>query len=125
MKRGILFLVLVFAVLLSNATTPIELFSNKENKPKDMPSIHYQQFKQQVINLNTYENKSLLATQVNKDDYLMLYVAGGLTVGTVVLAATVNTDNFPSNSPTEIRLGIIAGGLIIDALILTKYFIEK
>lgn len=87
----------------------------------------YQQFKYQLVNLETteYINYANLARRRKKDDKLMLYVAGGIAVATATLILTNNPDNFTSNSASGVNLGIAAGGTIACGMIVAKYFIDK
>lgn len=103
--------------LLFNLDNSFELTANK----------NYQQFKYQLVNLETteYINYANLAKRRKKNDNLMLYVAGGIAVATVTLILTNNPENFTSNSSSGVNLGIAAGGTIACGMIVAKYFIDK
>ncbi len=89
---------------------------------------NYQQFKHQLINLKTsdyHDFSSIKKRRKSKDDNLMLYVAGGLAVATTALILTNNPENFTSNSPGGVNLGIAIGGTLSCGLFVAKYFIDK
>ncbi|HAF30737.1 MAG TPA: hypothetical protein DCG75_16970 [Bacteroidales bacterium] len=88
---------------------------------------NYQQFKYQVVNLETndYVNYANLARRRKKNDNLMLYVAGGLALATATLILTNNPENFTSNSASGVNLGIAVGGTVACGMIVAKYFIDK
>ncbi|MGM0503097.1 MAG: hypothetical protein ACQESQ_00665 [Bacteroidota bacterium] len=87
---------------------------------------NYQQFKTQFLNLEINESQDYARLRRRgKDDYLMLYVAGGIAIATTALILTNNPDNFISNSPGDVNTGIAIGGGIACGLIITKFIIDR
>ncbi len=104
------------------------LLFNVENSSELALNKNYQQFKYQIVNLETteYTNYANLAKRRRKkNDNLMLYVAGGIAVATATLILTNNPENFTSNSASGVNLGIAAGGTLACGMIVAKYFIDK
>ena len=88
---------------------------------------NYQQFQLQLVNLETNGlmlPESLLKKK-KKNDYFMLYVAGGILVATGVLILANNPDNFVSNSTTDAYLGIAIGGTVSSGMIIAKFFFDR
>jgi hypothetical protein len=91
---------------------------------------NYQQFKYQMINLETTDldligQSNFKKRRRKKNDNLMLYVAGGLAVATATLILVNDPDNFTSNSTSGVYVGIAVGGTLACGMILAKYFIDK
>ena len=87
---------------------------------------NYQQFKTQLLNIETKEVKDYAQLRRRgKDDYLMLYVAGGIAIATATLILANNPDNFVSNSAGSVNTGIAIGGGIACGLIVTKFIIDQ
>jgi hypothetical protein len=88
---------------------------------------NYQLFQLQLVNLesNSPDISGSLLMKKKKNDYFMLYVAGGLLVATGVLILTNNPDNFVSNNTTDAYLGIAIGGTVASGLIVAKFFIDR
>ena len=129
-------LILVFICLLFFSTsysfTPTVsenlTLNSKFNTKTVKLNTNYQQFKFQVINLETTDfvnYASLKKRRRKKQDHFMLYVAGGLAVATGVLILTNDPENFVSNSTSGVNLGIAVGGTLACGMIVAKYFIDK
>jgi len=126
-------IILIFCILffkLSYSLSPGEtnnaLLLNKYNT-SEVKLNNYQQFKFQVVNLETTNSLdyAYLKKRKKKSDDLMLYVAGGLAVATATLILTNNPENFTSNSATSVNLGIAVGGTLACGIIVAKYFIDR
>lgn len=132
MKKIIIFAFCILFFKLSYSLSPGDsnnaLLLNNYNKSEVKLNNNYQQFKFQVLNLetiNSLDNTYLKKRRKKKSDDLMLYVAGGLAVATATLILTNNPENFTSNSATGVNLGIAIGGTIACGVIVAKYFIDK
>jgi hypothetical protein len=101
--------------------------SSSEENTQLLYTSNYQQFKTQLLNIKITEVKDYaqLKKRRGKDDYLMLYVAGGIAIATTTLILTNNPDNFVSNSPGSVNTGIAIGGGIACGLIVTKFIIDQ
>jgi len=88
---------------------------------------NYQMFQLQLVNLesNSLVIPESLLKRKKKNDYFMLYVAGGLLVATGVLILTNNPENFVSNNTTDAYLGIAIGGTVASGMIVAKFFIDR
>ena len=132
MKQFFLFIIILFVFKLSYSIEPKEfnsnliLTDNYQNNTTLTLNENYQQFKLQVVSLESVEltNYANLKKR-KKDDKLMLYVAGGIAVATITLILTNNPENFTSNSASGVNLGIAAGGTIACGMIVAKFFIDK
>lgn len=131
MKKILLFIFCLLFLKLSYSISPAEsentVLFNTQNNTEFTLNKNYQQFKYQVVNLETndYINYANLAKRRRKKDNLMLYVAGGLAVATATLILTNNPENFTSNSASGVNLGIAVGGTLACGMIVAKYFIDK
>lgn len=131
MKKIILLLSCLFFFNLSYSISPSEsnnaLFLNVSNTAKININKSYQQFKYQIVNLETTNiaDFSYLKKKKKKNDNLMLYVAGGLAVATATLILTNDPQNFTSNSASSVNLGIAIGGTLASGMIVAKYFFDK
>ncbi len=133
MKKIIIFTFCILFFKLSYSLSPgasnNALLLNNYNTSEVKLNNNYQQFKFQVINLET--TNSLDYTYLTKrrrkkkSDDLMLYVAGGLAIATATLILTNDPENFTSNSATSVNLGIAVGGTLACGIIVAKYFIDK
>lgn len=88
---------------------------------------NYQLFQVQLINLESNQvliHESMIKRK-KKNDYFMLYVAGGLLAATGVLILSNNPENFVSNSTTDAYLGIAIGGTVASGMIIAKFFIDR
>lgn len=125
----IIFCILFFKLSysLSPGETNNALLLNKYNTPEVKLNTSYQQFKFQVINLETTSSPdyALKRKRRKKSDDLMLYVAGGLAVATATLILANDPENFTSNSATSVNVGIAVGGTVACGIIVAKYFIDK
>ena len=130
MKKLILIYICILFFKVSYSTNPLESNELSLNKTTLTLNKNYQQFKYQVINFETTDidliNKSSLKRRKNqKNDVLMLYVAGGLAIATTTLILTSDTNNFTSNSSSSVTTGIAIGGTLACGMIVAKYFIDK
>ncbi|MEE4198099.1 MAG: hypothetical protein V2I54_10675 [Bacteroidales bacterium] len=131
MKKILLLSICIVFVKISFSFEPTYLEVNHQGRKSFEASnqIHrpnYQQFKTQLLNLETKEIQDYAQLRRRgKDDYLMLYVAGGIAIATTTLILTNNPDNFISNSAGDVNTGIAIGGGIACALIITKYIIDQ
>jgi hypothetical protein len=133
MKKIIIFIFCILFFKLSYSLSPGEsnnaLLLNKYNKSEVKLNNNYQQFKFQVINLETTNSLDYTyfkkRRRKKKSDDLMLYVAGGLAVATATLILTNDPENFTSNSATSVNLGIAVGGTLACGIIVAKYFIDR
>lgn len=88
---------------------------------------NYQLFQLQLVNMDESQvliHQSLIKRK-KKNDYLMLYVAGGLLAATGVLILANNPDNYVSNSSGDAYLGIAIGGTVASGMIIAKFFIDR
>ncbi len=133
-KINLLFISLLFFVFIQPVSA-IEPDKKPENSviTKDIfandlqINQNYQLFQLQLVNLESNQlliHESLIKRK-KKNDYLMLYVAGGLLVATGVLILANNPDNFVSNSTTDAYLGIAIGGTVASGMIIAKFFIDR
>ena len=132
MKRIFLLLFCLFILKTSFALEPLTAksnvkdFSNSEFNTQIQFNGNYQQFKTQFINLETKEYHNLAnLKRRGKDDYLMLYVAGGIAVATATLILTNNPENFVTNNASDVNTGIALGGTLACGLIVAKYIIDS
>jgi hypothetical protein len=132
MRKILLFIICILFFKISYSISPGEsnnalLFNTYDNSEVTLNK-NYQQFKFQVVNFETNEladYASLKKRRKRKSADLMLYVAGGIAVATVTLILVNDPDNFTSNSPSGVNLGIAAAGTIACGMIVAKYFIDK
>ena len=131
MKRLILVFICLLFFSTSYSFTPsvsenLSLNSKFDTKTIEL-NTNYQQFKYQVINLETadFVDYASLKRRRKKQDHLMLYVAGGLAVATGVLILANDPENFVSNSTSGVNLGIAVGGTLACGMIVAKYFIDR
>ena len=132
MRKFIIIIICLLFVKVSYSLNPNELnnklllTNNNLSETKIELSSNYQQFKFQLINLESgnYHDFSHYKRR-KKNNNLMLYVAGGLAVATATLILTNNPENFTSNSTSGVNLGIAAGGTIACGMIVAKFFIDK
>jgi hypothetical protein len=90
----------------------------------DLPA-SYQQFKHQfLLNENMPENARPFSSFKGNDDFTMLYVAGGLFVITGGLAYA-NGYNHSDGFFSPDNTGLIIGGSLSTAILLTKFFIDR
>ena len=110
-----------------NASSNSLLLTDTNEENTELSLGNYQQFKYQLINLNTndFNDFSSLKRRRKKQDNIMLYVAGGLAVATTTLILTNNPENFTTNSAGGVNTGIAIGGTIGCGLIVAKYLIDK
>jgi hypothetical protein len=86
---------------------------------------NYQQLKYSLLNLNQASpNRVPKRNYQSGDDYLMLYVAGGVVVATAATVLLNGTSEY-EDGLGQTNTGIIIGGSMMAALIVTKYFVDK
>ena len=86
---------------------------------------NYQQLKYALLNFNGTSQQKIPRNNYRAgDDYLMLYVAGGVLVVTAAIVLINGTDEY-SNGLGQANTGIIIGGGVMSGLIVTKYFVDK
>ena len=121
-KWFILLLFLTSSVFAAQSATPEGI--NQAGTGKDLPA-SYQQFKHQfLLNGNPSENARPFRSFKGTDDFTMLYVAGGLFVLTGGLAY-VNGYNHSDGFFAPDNTGLIIGGSLSTAILLTKYFVDR
>ncbi len=127
----IIFCLLFFKLsysLENDESTSLLIINSTENTQVNLNS-NYQQFKHQVINLETNDLIEYAGLKKRRrkqtNDNLMLYVAGGLAVATATLILVNDPDNFTSNSASGVNLGIATGGTVACGLIVAKFFIDR
>jgi hypothetical protein len=131
MKKVIIFTICILFFKLSYSLSPGEtnnaLLLNKYNTSEVKLNNSYQQFKFQVINLETTNSPEVAyyKKRRKKSDDLMLYVAGGVAVATATLILANDPENFTSNSAAGVNLGIAVAGTLTCGIIVAKYFIDK
>ncbi len=100
-----------------------------KEKPKTQTLVlkgNYQQFQTEFSNYKEFQQHDFShITARGKDDYFMLYVAGGLVVATTTLILTNSGENLTTTTKSEANLGIAAGGFVATGMILTKFFIDR
>ena len=85
---------------------------------------NYQLFKHQLIHLNKKQNNPPIFNFRRGTDFTMLYVAGGLLLATstfVLVNGYNNEDGYFSQTNT----GVIIGGSISTAVLITKFFLDQ
>jgi hypothetical protein len=100
---------------LSNKTT----YSLENNLPNN-----YQQFKLSLLNLDLNTKRVPKNNYQRGDDYLMLYVAGGIVVVTAAIVLLNGSSEFEQGLG-QADTGLIIGGGVMTALITTKYFVDQ
>src|SRR6056297_239366 len=128
MKRILTLLLMLFiAISESYSFEPSHpALKEKPNSQTLMLQGNYQQFRTEFSNYKELEQHDFSnITARGKDDYFMLYVAGGLVVATTTLILTNSGENLTTTTKSEANLGIAAGGFVATGMILTKYFIDR
>ena len=129
MKRLI---ILTFSILIMHTA-----FADKGNndampnaattKPVSLTQLpsNYQQFQYHLLNHNTKGN-GIQSTNFNggSDDYTVLYVAGGIAVVTTSFILLNGKNEYTGDFGPSNR-GMLIGGSISTAVLVTKYFIDK
>jgi len=125
----ILLLILSISFITSNAFSATDGEESKIaiTSKQAQNSRTYQQLKVEFAYLSS-EAKGRVpapyATAAQKDDKLMLYVAGGLVVASAALILFNNPNNFAGNSASEVNTGIALGGGVAAGLFASKYFLD-
>ncbi len=130
MKKLILIFLTVFLSINSysnyfNSMTPDnDPDAEKNQKVQQIPK-NYQQLKFQALNYNDTKP----AVPINNyrrggDDYMMLYVAGGVVVLSSAFVL-INGKSEYGDGLGAANTGIIIGGSVSAALITTKFFIDR
>jgi len=130
MKR---LLILTFGILImhsafadkSSDNAPIlpDVEGNTSLTKTNLPE-NYQDFKYLLLNHNTKRSAIPAANYRGGDDYTMLYVAGGIAIATTSFIL-INGKNEYSGDFGTANTGMLIGGSISTATILTKFFIDK
>ncbi|MFP4025280.1 MAG: hypothetical protein ACLFVR_12215 [Thiohalospira sp.] len=128
-------LLITFCLLLFKASFSLEPLSVKDKtgslsqvdaNTELILNTNYQQFRTQILSLETKQPHDFSnIRRRGKDDYLMLYVAGGIAVATAALILTNNPDNFVTNNASDVNTGIALGGTFACGLIVTKFIIDR
>ncbi|MFP4042224.1 MAG: hypothetical protein ACLFT6_05640 [Bacteroidales bacterium] len=84
----------------------------------------YRDFRYSFLNMDNQTNKNPLANFQYRDDYFVLYVAGGIAVTTAAVVL-LNNPAQHQNGIGQTNTGIIIGGSIMSGLLVTKYFIDE
>ena len=119
-----------FTIIIIFIAISITCFSEENTTTSTTNNIeqkaNYQQFKRQFANINfASSNDFSHIGRGRKDDKLMLYVAGGIALGTTTLVLINNPDNAAMPNIKQANIGVIVGGIIATGMIVTKYFIDK
>jgi len=130
MKR---LLILTFGILImhsafadkSSDNAPIlhDVEGNTSLTKTNLPE-NYQDFKYLLLNHNTKRSAIPAANYRGGDDYTMLYVAGGIAIATTSFIL-INGKNEYSGDFGTANTGMLIGGSISTATLLTKFFIDK
>ncbi|MFO7938182.1 MAG: hypothetical protein R6U66_00365 [Bacteroidales bacterium] len=115
-----------FSAYCANDGEQNEMLRTSQQQEQHMRT--YQQLKMEFIHLSPEANSRVpapYATASKKDDKLMLYVAGGLVVASAALILFSNSNNYASNSATEVNTGIALGGGVAAGLFASKYFLDN
>ncbi len=112
----------------------LQAFSSVDGDENELTTTQEQQYAKSYQQLKTaFSHFSMekrgrvpapYATAGQKDDKIMLYVAGGLVVASAALILLNNPNNYASNSATEVNTGIAIGGGVAAGLFATKYFLD-
>ncbi|HSH53283.1 MAG TPA: hypothetical protein VK982_16270 [Bacteroidales bacterium] len=132
MKKIFLLSICLIIVKISFSFEPRSLNGNNtvklsfEEDKQLLYAPNYQQFKTQLLNIEINEVQDYAQLRRRgKDDYLMLYVAGGIVIATATLILTNNPNNFVSNTSGGVNTGIAIAGGIASGLIVTKFIIDQ
>ena len=121
-------LTLLFTFISLQAFCAVDGDESKLTKTQQQYSKSYQQLKSEFIHLSVKKRGRVpapYATASQKDDKIMLYVAGGLVVASAALILLNNPNNYSSNSASEVNTGIALGGGVAAGLFASKYFLDK
>ena len=122
---SILFTYTVFADNKENVVTlQPEKGSTTSFSESNLP-LNYQQFKHRLLSRDA--EKSAMPPAANYrggDDYTVLYVAGGIAVVTTGFIL-LNGNNKYTGEFGPANRGMLIGGSISSAVLVTKYFIDK
>ncbi|MEA3318196.1 MAG: hypothetical protein U9R54_09585, partial [Bacteroidota bacterium] len=87
---------------------------------------NYQKFKSDFTNINLSKTNDFSHIgRGRSDNKLMLYVAGGIALGTTSLVLINKPGNSAMENPQQANTGVIIGGVIATGMIITKYFLDK
>ena len=126
-------LILTFSILIVHSA-----FADQENNDNNqaanaktttltttqLPS-DYQQFRYRLLNYHT-GSSGIPSTNYNGgDDYTMLYVAGGIVIGTTSFILINGKNEYTGEFFGATNTGMLVGGIISSATLVTKYFIDK
>lgn len=135
MRKNYLLLIFILFLAFSKSLSAIEpdkkpeksVLFNDNFSAELLLNQNYQLFQLQLVNMDESQvliHQSLIKRK-KKNDYLMLYVAGGLLAATGVLILANNPDNYVSNSSGDAYLGIAIGGTVASGMIIAKFFIDR
>lgn len=88
-----------------------------------LPS-NYQQFKHQLVHLNSNQNNPPVFNFRRGTDFTILYVAGGLLLATSTFAY-LNGQKSGEGYFSKPNAGIIIGGGISTGVLITKFFLDQ
>ncbi len=120
---SILFLFCANAFGEKNAETENITTETTYSPENNLPG-NYQQFKLTLLNLDRNSKRVPKNNYQQGDDYLMLYVAGGLVVVTAAIVLLNGKSEFEQGLG-QTNTGLIIGGGVMTTLITTKYFIDQ
>ena len=130
MKR---FLILTFGILIMHSAfadkgiNDAQILSKNKEKTSltktNLPS-NYQDFKYLLLNHNTKRNAIPAVNYRGGDDYTMLYVAGGIAIVTTSFIMINGKNKYTGDFGTT-NTGMLIGGSISTATLVTKFFIDK
>ncbi|MGM0497569.1 MAG: hypothetical protein ACQESJ_06600 [Bacteroidota bacterium] len=96
---------------------------NTSSTTTQLPS-NYEQFQYRFLNQNTGTNGVQSINFNGGDDYTVLYVAGGIAILTTSFIM-LNGNNEYTGEFGAANTGILIGGSVSSAVLITKFFIDK
>ncbi|MDA3779854.1 MAG: hypothetical protein PF487_06500 [Bacteroidales bacterium] len=123
----ILLLIIININCFADGRSSTSAIDNKsETKTHKKQLANYQQFKSDFANIDFAKSSDFSNIGRGRgNDNLMLYVAGGIALGTTTLVLINNPDNAVMPNAKQANTGVIVGGIIATGMIVTKYFIDK
>jgi hypothetical protein len=101
-------------------TDEVTISSDKPQLPTN-----YQHFKYQLLNQNMKASGIPAANYRGRDDYTMLYVAGGSLVLTAGFILLNGENEYTGEFFDEANTGMLIGGGVSALVFTTKFFIDK
>ena len=123
----ILSILFTYTVFADNGENVVTIQPEKENTASFSKSnlpLNYQQFKHQLLSRDAEKSAIPAANYRGGDDYTVLYVAGGIAVVTTGFIL-LNGNNKYTGEFGSANTGMLIGGSISSAVLVTKYFIDK